>query len=794
MEKQKVITSKIVYFFVSPHLDDVVLSCGGFIRHLTEAGEHVIIATVITADVPVDTPLSTEMRRRHNLWRLDNSPFAARRQEDVDASAILGAQYIHLDLLDAIYRRDSNGKPLYIKNIVHAPVHPDDLENYVPALCEELKRALSTLGDMEVRVFCPLAIGKHVDHVIVRAAVESICDSKNLIYFEDFPYVIKPDVVQPQLNNDGESWQSTIFELTPAEINARIAATACYVSQIPKMFPSKLQHWKNRIVVHLPTMGRFLDWSTDLNDACRRMALSTRSYINQVGGERYWTSNGDGLPKQSSSNELAKSATSSFNWNLAGSIARYGAGFIINIVLARILGPEPYGLVAVAYIFISIGNLIIDSGLNSGLVQKREINDKDIHYVLTIQLFLAFIIGGLIIGIAPLIAKFYHQPAIIPVLQVLTTTLFFQAASQTSTALLKRKLNFKRIQQAQITAYLVGYLGIGLPLAYSGYGVWSLVFAQLIQSLLYLGLVYAMARHSLGLVFRDSGGISRFGVNILGANIANWIISNYDNTSIGWAYGTTSLGLYGRAWTLAMTPVGIVVSSAQSVLFSASSKLQGSVERVKDAFLGVFTIFGIILFPFSICEALVAYDLIQFVYGDKWLKAVPIMEVLPLAMPFFALMALQGPVLAGLGKPEVEFKLQWFVLGFTLIVFMFAIQSSIQMIIWSVLAIYVFRFITLSLATFKILHVSRQDIKSTSISIFLFSGAVTPIVFLTGQFLSNLPIPIKLLAQALAGLTIWILVFVAGWNHILPTQVQSLINRLIPRRYAVIFNINQAAK
>ena len=785
---------KVVYFFVSPHLDDVVLSCGGYIRHLTEAGEHVVIATVVTADVPAGMPLTSEMRRRHNLWRLGNSPFAARREEDIAASAVLGAQHMHLDLLDAIYRRDSNGKPLYTKNIVHTPVHPDDLENYIPVLCEKLKRALSTLGGMEIRIFCPLAIGEHVDHIIVRAAVESVCNSQNLIYFEDFPYVIKPDVVQPQLNNNGENWQSTIFELTPAEINARIAATACYASQIPKMFPSKLQHWKNRIVVHLPTMGHFLNWSTDLNNACRRMALSTISYINQVGGERHWTRNGDSIPKQPSSNELAKSATSSFNWNLAGSIARYGAGFIINIVLARILGPEPYGLVAVAYIFISIGNLIIDSGLNSGLVQKREINDKDIHYVLTIQLFLAFIIGGLIIGMAPLIAKFYQQPAIIPVLQVLTTALFFQAASQTSTALLKRKLNFKRIQQAQITAYLVGYLGIGLPLAYSGYGVWSLVFAQLIQSLLYLGFVYTIVRHSLGFVFRDSGGISGFGINILGANIANWIISNYDNTSIGWAYGTTSLGLYGRAWTLAMTPIGVVVNSAQSVLFSASSKLQGSVELIKDAFLGVFTIFGITLFPFSICEALVAYDLIQFVYGDKWLKAAPIMEVLPLAMPFFALMALQGPVLAGLGKPEVEFKLQWLVLGVTLIIFIFAIQSSMQMIIWSVLVIYVFRFITLSLATFRILHVSKQDIKSASISIILFSCAVAPTVFLTGQFLSNLPISIKLLVQALAGVIMWILVFIFGWNHLLPIQAQSLINRYIPKRYAVIFNGNLLTK
>ncbi len=485
---------------------------------------------------------------------------------------------------------------------------------------------------------------------------------------------------------------------------------------------------------------------------------------------------------------LAKLAASSFNWNLAGSIARYGAGFIINIVLSRILGPEPYGLVAVAYIFISIGNLIIDSGLNAGLIQKKEVNNKDIRYVFTIQLLMGLIITGIIIGLAPLIAESYHQPAIVPVLQMLTITLLLQAASQTSTAILKRKLAFNRIQQAQVSSYLIGYLGIGLPLAYAGYGVWSLVFAQLIQSILYLGIVYGMAPHSLGFIFRDSGGISRFGLNILGANIANWIISNYDNTSIGWAYGTTSLGLYSRAWTLAMTPVQIVVSSAQSVLFSASSKLQESLERVSDVFIGIFTIFGITLFPFFIWEALVSYDLIQFVYGDKWIKSSSIMAVLPLAMPFFALMALEGPVLAGLGKPQVELKVQWFVLGFTLVIFVFAIQSSMQMIVWSVFVIYVFRFFVLSVNTFKILNISKQSIKWIVLAIISFSCPVALTIFITGKLVVGFPIFARLLLQGLAGISVWIIVFLLGWNYFLPFQVKGLVNRFIPKRFIPIFD------
>jgi PST family polysaccharide transporter len=85
-------------------------------------------------------------------------------------------------------------------------------------------------------------------------------------------------------------------------------------------------------------------------------------------------------------NKLGKTAIKSFGWNLAGSMARYGTGFLINIVFARILGPEPFGLIAMAMIIISISNLIIDSGLNAGIVQKKELTDKNIRLVFTIQI------------------------------------------------------------------------------------------------------------------------------------------------------------------------------------------------------------------------------------------------------------------------------------------------------------------------------------------------------------------------------------------------------------------------
>ena len=486
---------------------------------------------------------------------------------------------------------------------------------------------------------------------------------------------------------------------------------------------------------------------------------------------------------------LVKTAASSFGWNVAGSFVRHGASFAINIILARILGPEPYGLVAIAMLFLGIGNLIIDSGLNSGLIQKQDLTEKDVHYIFTVQLAIGILIAALISSLAPVIAAFYRQPEVAGVLQVLSITSILQAASQTSVALLKRRLQFDRIQHASVISYLAGYLGVGLWLVVAGYGVWGLVFAQLSTSALYLFLIYAIARHSIGLTLRDPGGVSKFGIKMLGTNVANWLISNYDNTAIGLVYGPTSLGLYTRAWTLAITPVHMMISSAQSVLFSASSKLDGSVGRATNTFVGIFTLFGITFFPFFIFESLAAHDLIHFLYGERWSASAPILSILSFAMPFFVLMALEGPVLAGLGRPEIELKVQWLVLGFTLIVLLLAINFPLEMIIWSVVAIYVFRFWALSRVTFRYLAVTSHDHRKVWISILFFSIVTAITVQVTGLFATGLPIPVRLLLQAGMSLSVWSLVFFRGMRHFLPGQVEELISQLLAKKLSPLFGI-----
>jgi PST family polysaccharide transporter len=190
-----------------------------------------------------------------------------------------------------------------------------------------------------------------------------------------------------------------------------------------------------------------------------------------------------------------------FSWNVIGNLVRSVAGFIINIILARLLGPEPFGIIAVALLIISIGNLVIESGLGAALIQKEELDKQDVTFVFSIQMAISLVLAFIVVALAPWIANQFGSRSDAPILQIMALILIFQGFTQVPSALLRRELKFKQIQTAQVISFLVGYGGVGLPLALSGYGVWSLVSGQIIQCAVNAAVLFFSARHPLKIGF-----------------------------------------------------------------------------------------------------------------------------------------------------------------------------------------------------------------------------------------------------------------------------------------------------
>jgi len=277
------------YLFISPHLDDVALSCGGYIRRLAEAGECVVVVTVATADLR-EGSISWLAHRNHMAWHAGEAPFALRRLEDEASVNALGATHLHLGLLDAMYRRDEAGRPLYVTSTTGVSVHPHEWQHHEPAVRQSLGQVLRVWGDGDARVFSPLGVGGHVDHIIVRRAVESLWDPSGISYYEDYPYAGRPGAIQSQLVHDRQTrrWHATTIELSPLEIEARVNAVACHVSQLPGLFPSPLERLLEIARARLPFLSRYVDRWPSQDVSRHRMASSIRAYVNKVGGERYW--------------------------------------------------------------------------------------------------------------------------------------------------------------------------------------------------------------------------------------------------------------------------------------------------------------------------------------------------------------------------------------------------------------------------------------------------------------------------------------------------------------------------
>lgn len=217
--------------YLSPHLDDVALSCGGQIAQRTAAGQRVLIVTLMAGDPPAG-PLSAYAQSLHDRWQLDAVATAARRAEDAAACQILGADYQHWSLPDCIYRRHSQtGEALYTSDeMIFAEVRPHDIE-----LAEQLAQQLRQLPASE-QLLVPLTVGHHVDHQLTRLAAERWRSPETLIYYEEYPYADDPAEVQRALQADSWHWQAETVSLTAAALEKKIAAVSAFVSQLSTFF------------------------------------------------------------------------------------------------------------------------------------------------------------------------------------------------------------------------------------------------------------------------------------------------------------------------------------------------------------------------------------------------------------------------------------------------------------------------------------------------------------------------------------------------------------------------------
>lgn len=355
---------------------------------------------------------------------------------------------------------------------------------------------------------------------------------------------------------------------------------------------------------------------------------------------------------------LAQRSFAAVLWNYAGAACRALAQIGVQIVLARLLGPQVYGQFAVVLVVLGFGWFLAESGMGTALVQMKDLTEDAVRQALGGVIVQGSVIALAVVLAAPMLAGLFGDPALSGPFMACGPLILLQALGNISASLMRRGFDMKRFQLIQLGAYVVCYGLIAIGLAMAGWGVWSLVVAFACQSVAVLIATYSIVRHPLRPLFGMDPSLRKFGVQVLVSTLAGWCIDNLDRAVVGRLWGVSSLGAYSAAQNLARGPATLLSHSVQSVTLATASRVQGDRERLCRAFCSITGGLALAMLPAFALLYSVADTLIMVLYGARWTEAVPIFRAFAVAMPLHVLSAVAGSFLWATGAVSKEMVAQ----------------------------------------------------------------------------------------------------------------------------------------
>lgn len=412
---------------------------------------------------------------------------------------------------------------------------------------------------------------------------------------------------------------------------------------------------------------------------------------------------------------LVRRAAHALAWSYALTLAKSVLAFALSVVLARLLGPAPFGLVAAALLVVSPGMLLVEAGAGPALIQRETLDEDAVACAFTWQLLagLALTLGTVVA--APLLAALLNTPGLTPVLRAMAPAFMLQSFGLVSTALLRRDLRHRDVLIAITVTYAIAYGMVGLPLALNGAGVWALVSAQLAQAGLASAILFSLrpVRRCWRAPWRD-GALLRFSNQVLQVNGLNWMIENGDNLVIGRLFGAPVLGLYSRAYATLRLPADSLMSALQAVTFASHSRRRDPASACR-AYVATLNAVSLIALPFFAAAAVLGGPIVLALYGPAWAAAGALVTPLSLAMLFHCLVAVSGPVLWARDNVRREFLAQLLSLGVLVSALLLASASPIQ-VAWGVTVAYAIRGVAMTLSAARTVGVPLRDLARASAS------------------------------------------------------------------------------
>ena len=352
-------------------------------------------------------------------------------------------------------------------------------------------------------------------------------------------------------------------------------------------------------------------------------------------------------------------AASSFVFKFVESMGMQLVSFAVSLVLANLLSPGDYGVLAMLTVFIAVSQVFVQSGLNTALIQHKDVDETDFSSVFYVSLGIAAVLYALLFALSPVIARYYAMPELRSALRVLALVLFPGALISVQNAVVARSMAFRKLMFCSLSATVFsGATGIGMALA--GFGYWALVGQQLSNQFLLAALLFIVIkwRPVRRFSWTRVKTLVRFGWKLLVSSLLDTGYMNLRSAVIGKKYTQDTLGLYTRGKQFPELVMNAVNGSISSVMLPVLSEAQDDLARMKQMMRRSVMLSSFLVLPMMAGLAAVAEPLITLLLPDEWLPCVPFLQILAIDFAFYPIHTANLQAINAMGRSDVFLKLE----------------------------------------------------------------------------------------------------------------------------------------
>ena len=407
------------------------------------------------------------------------------------------------------------------------------------------------------------------------------------------------------------------------------------------------------IISYLKDNMKILDIGTGNGYVLKVISEETTKKIHLYGND-----NSEAMLKKAKEN-LNKKVFSGLIWKFGERFTAELVTFVVSIVLARLLMPDDYGVIALMMVFITIANVFVINGFGNALIQKKNADNRDFSSVFYFNIIFSIAVYFILFAFAPAIARFYHMPVICPALRVLSLRIVIASVNSVQQAYVSRNMLFKRFFWSTLFGTLLSGV-VGIVMAYKGCGIWAIVAQYLTNTCVDTIVLWITVkwRPEKYFSFRNLGELISYGWKILVSGLLDTGYNQLRNLVIGKKYSSADLAQYNKGQQYPQLIVTNVISSISGVLFPAISKCQDDLNNVKNITRRAIKVSSYVMWPLMIGLAVIARPLVIVMLTEKWLPCVPFVWIACFTFGLYPIHSSNQEAIKALGRSDLFLRLE----------------------------------------------------------------------------------------------------------------------------------------